>query len=212
MRFTLGHRAAITVLATLALSSCASMSKDECRALDWRTVGYEDGAAGQGVERLTGRRQACAKHGVTPDLDAYRAGREEGLAEYCRPSNGFRFGARGGDYRGVCPQHLEPGFHDAYQAGRTLWRLESRVSDAIRGIGNRRAEVEGIDEALVAASVVMIGEGRSTQERAQALIDTRNLTERRSRTLTEIDALERALPAYEAELEDYKAQLGYYAY
>ncbi|MFU8822501.1 MAG: DUF2799 domain-containing protein [Gammaproteobacteria bacterium] len=65
------HRGAFIALALIALAGCASISEDECRAIDWRTVGYEDGATGQGVERLSSRRQACARHGVVPDLDAY---------------------------------------------------------------------------------------------------------------------------------------------
>ena len=34
-------RCAAIVLA-LALGGCASMNKNECLAVDWRTVGYED--------------------------------------------------------------------------------------------------------------------------------------------------------------------------
>jgi hypothetical protein len=149
MRSSIIPRAALLALAALALAGCASVGEDECLAMDWRTVGYEDGATGQGIERLTSRRQACAKHGVAPDLDAYRSGREEGLLEFCQPANGFRVGARGRGYAGACPEYLAPAFSDAYQAGRDLWRLESRVSDTIRGIANRRAEVERIDEGLV---------------------------------------------------------------
>jgi hypothetical protein len=212
MRSGIISRAALVALAALALAGCASVGEDECLAMDWRTVGYEDGATGQGIERLTSRRQACAKHGVAPDLDAYRSGREEGLLEFCQPANGFRVGARGRGYAGACPEYLAPAFSDAYQAGRDLWRLESRVSDTIRGIANRRAEVERIDEGLVATSFELVGEAKTPEERAQALLNTRSLAERRGRLLAEIDTLERALPGYEAELAEYRdtlAQAGY---
>jgi hypothetical protein len=212
MGSTIIPRAALLALAAVALSGCASTAKDECLAMDWRTVGYEDGATGQGIERLTSRRQACARYGVTPDLDAYRAGREEGLLEFCQPANGFRVGARGRGYSGACPEYLAPAFSDAYQAGRNLWRLESRVSDTYRGITNRRAEVERIDEALLSAGLAMVGEAKTPDERAQALLDTRSLAERRGRLLAEIDALERALPGYEAELADYRNTLAYSGY
>lgn len=183
------------------------MSKDECRAIDWRTVGFEDGATGQSIERLTSRRQACAKHGVAPDLDAYLAGRDEGLLEYCQPTNAFRVGARGRDYSGACPEHLAPAFNNAYQAGHDLWRLESRVRDTVRGIASRHSQIEEIDAALMAQSLVLVAEASTAEERAQALLDTRTMTDRRRRLLTEIDALERALPTYERELEDYRAEL-----
>lgn len=205
-------RTALAALALLALAGCATVSKEECEATDWYTVGYEDGAMGQGIERLAGRRQACARHGVSLDLEAYRAGRDEGLLEFCQPANGFRAGARGRDYSGACPAHLAANFEDAYRAGRELWRLESRVRDTVQGIAGRYGEIEDIDASLVAQSLVMVAEASTAEERAQALLDTRTMTERRGRLLTEIDALERALPAYEAELEDYRrelADLGY---
>ena len=104
----------LLAVCVLVLTGCASMSKNECRAVDWRTIGYEDGVAGYSGERIAQHRKACAKHGVAPDLDAYRAGREQGLSEFCQPHNGFLFGSRGGTYQGVCPAELAPGFVDAY--------------------------------------------------------------------------------------------------
>lgn len=204
------YRAAIMTVAAVALSSCASIGKDECLAMDWRTVGYEDGATGQGVQSLAQRRKACAKHGVVPDLDAYRLGRDEGLKEYCRADNGFRVGASGRGYAGVCPEHLSPDFTAAYEEGRTLWRLESRLSDAINGIAARRAEIVRIDEVLVSSGLIIMGENSTAEERAQALLNSKNLTERRGLLVVEIDALERAIPGYEDELAAYREQLGYH--
>jgi hypothetical protein len=207
--FFIPARGAILTMAAIALAGCASMGKDECLAMDWRTVGYEDGATGQGVERLSSRRQACAKHGVAPDLDAYRMGREEGLLEFCRPENGFRVGVSGRSYGGACPAHLAMAFSDSYEAGRHLWRLERQVNDTVGGIAARRGEIQRIDEMMVSSSLLILGETTTTEERAQALLNTRSLAERRSRLAVEIDGLERALPGYEAELEDYRRQLLY---
>jgi hypothetical protein len=106
------------------------MSKDECRAVDWRTVGYEDGVAGHSGERIGQHRKASAEYGVTPDLDAYRAGRAEGLREYCQPHNGYRAGVSGAPYYDSCPAELAPAFVAAYQSGRELYVRERRVADA----------------------------------------------------------------------------------
>lgn len=207
MRSITLRRNALVALAMLALGGCATMSEDECLTMDWRTVGYEDGATGQGIERLTSRRQACAKHGVAPDLDAYRAGRDEGLLEFCRPANGFRVGAQGRGYSGACPEPLAPAFDDAYRAGRELWQLESRVQDTVLGIANRTAEVEQIDSGLIERSLVLVAGASTPEERAEALLDTRTMADRRSRLLAEIDLMERALPGYEAQLQEYRAEL-----
>jgi hypothetical protein len=203
------RRAGMVALAAGILCGCASMSKDECVTVDWRTVGYEDGAAGQGAERLASRRKACAEHGVAPDLTAYRTGRDEGLREYCNSANGFRVGASGTVYGGACPADLEPAFADAYQAGRKLWRLESQLNDANHGIAYRRAEIARIDEALTASGFSVVGEASTPEERAQALLDAKSLAERRGRLKAELATLERDRGHYEAELEEYREELAY---
>jgi hypothetical protein len=212
MPATAMRHGAIVILAAFAIAGCASMSKQECRTVDWRTVGYEDGAAGLGTERLTSRRKACARHGVTPDLDAYRSGREEGLRDYCQPANGFRVGARGVSYGGACPADLATAFYDAYQAGRNLWTLESQLNSTIRGIAQRRAEIVRLDEALAATGVLLLGDTATPDERAKALVDAKEFAERRGRLKSEIESLERALPGQEAELENYRAHLAYLGY
>ena len=79
--------------AAAALSGCNSMSAQECLATDWRTVGYEDGVNGYTGDRIGHYRKACSEHGVTPNLEQYQAGREQGLREFCKPANGFRVGS-----------------------------------------------------------------------------------------------------------------------
>src|SRR5215468_2471108 len=96
-----GPTLAAVGLATL-LAGCASMSKDECLAVDWRTIGYEDGVEGRSGDRIAEHRKACAKYGVRADLDLYQQGRNQGLREFCQPVNGYRLGVRGGTYYGVC--------------------------------------------------------------------------------------------------------------
>jgi hypothetical protein len=200
---------ALVAVAAVVLSACASMSKDECLVVDWRTVGYEDGAAGQGADRLASRRKACAEHGVAPDLTAYRAGREEGLREFCQPANGFRVGANGASYGGACPTELEPDFADAYQAGRKLWRLERRITNATNGIASRRAEITRIDEDLKDSGFSVIGVTTTPEERAQALLDAKALAERRGRLKAEIESLELDRQRYEIELDEYRQELAY---
>jgi hypothetical protein len=195
------------ILAALANSGCRTMNKDECLAVDWRTIGYEDGVAGYQGDRIGQHRKACAKHGVSPDLSLYQAGREEGLREYCQPANGYRVGARGGSYAGVCPAELDSGFVSAFESGRQLYTLESRLSSASRQLESKRRELDRVEHEIVEKSTTIISDESKSENRAQALLDTKQLAERAGRLKAEIRQLERDESRYQRELEDYRSAI-----
>lgn len=197
------------VLLALALGGCATMSKDECLTVDWRTVGYEDGVAGRSGDRIGDYRKACADHGVRPDLDAYQAGREEGLREYCQPENGYRVGAAGGSYGGACPAELAPQFAMAYESGRQFYVRERRVQYASSQLYAKRQEMERIEHALANRGFVVLDPGTTGEQRAQALLDTKQLAERYGRLEAEVEQLEKDKLQYERELEEYRQQVAY---
>ena len=138
----------LTTLALLGLSGCATMSGDECLTSDWHAIGFEDGSHGYTMDQLGNRRKACAKHGVTPDFEAYQTGRDEGLGNFCQPSRGFNLGAGGGRYSGVCPSHSEKYFLDAYNAGYRLHTLRSNVGHASKQINAKKHELERNEERI----------------------------------------------------------------
>jgi hypothetical protein len=185
------------------------MSKDECMAIDWRTVGYEDGAAGYSGNRIADHRKACAKYGVTPDLDAYQSGRNSGLREFCVPTNGFHVGARGGSYNGVCPVQLEPAFLGAYETGRELRRLRTRVSNTENRIDSLGTEIDNIDRNLISTAAEIMKPDITLERRAQLVLDTKQMAERRGVAKTEIPQLEAQLVHYRNELADFREHLAY---
>lgn len=191
----------------LALSGCATMDREECLTVDWRTVGYEDGVAGRSGDRIGQHRKACAKHGVTTDLAAYQAGREEGLREYCVPANGFRLGSQGGSYSGMCPADLDPAFSDAYVSGRQLHTLESRLANVEYDLNAKRSALRNAESDIVSRSARAISNEATTEERAQAVVDVKQLGERVGRLKTEIRQLEEERVHCERDLEDYRASL-----
>jgi len=197
--------AILLAVGTLALCACAgTMNKDECRTVDWRTVGYEDGVAGRPGDRIGQHRKACAAAGVAPDLDAYRAGRDEGLREYCQPRNGYRAGANGAEYYDTCPADLEPAFVAAYESGRELYVRERRVADAEAGIDNRRRELARLEDAAARTAFQVLGATATPEQRAQALLDARQIAERMGRLKAEIADLEKDRARYAQELENYR--------
>jgi hypothetical protein len=196
--------AAITLL---ALGACATMDRDECLTVDWRTVGFEDGAAGRSGDRIGQHRKACAKHGVTPDLAAYQSGREDGLREYCVPNNGFRLGSQGGSYGGMCPADLEPAFADAFESGRHLYTLEARLSGVSNQIRGKRSALQSAESDIVTRSALAISDEATTEARAQAVVDVKHLGERVGRLKSEIRQLEEERVHCERDLEDYRSTL-----
>jgi hypothetical protein len=209
---TLHSRLVLTVglvAAMAALGGCSSMSEKECLSTDWQTVGYEDGVNGYSGDRIARYRNACSEHGVTPDLAEYQAGREQGLHEFCKPANGFRVGARGAGYSGVCPAELDPPFVDAYQSGRQLYVLRSRVGSTQGEIYSMRAELDQIDRDLVSVGAQILDPTVSNEQRAQLLVDSKHMAERKGEIKARIPQLEGDLADYQRDLDDYRATLTY---
>jgi hypothetical protein len=195
--------------ATAALTGCNSMSERECLSTDWRTVGYEDGVNGFAGDRIGRYRNACSEHGVTPNLGEYQSGREQGLQEFCKPANGFRVGARGANYSGVCPAELDESFVDAYQSGRQLYVLRSRVGSAQQELYSIRSEMDQIDRDLVSVAARMVDPAVTKEERAQLIVDTKHMAERKGEIKARVPQLESEIALYQRELDDYRATLNY---
>lgn len=124
----------------LALSGCATLSREECLVGNWYEIGVQDGAAGYSLERLAEHRQACAEHRIRPDRDAYRAGWEEGIRDYCTPQRGFYEGRKGAGYAGICPPQLEWAFLREYRIGQDVYQQERRIQEAERERERKREE------------------------------------------------------------------------
>jgi len=191
--------------AVLLLAGCAAkMSKDECRTVDWRTVGYEDGVAGQPGDRIGEHRRACAEYGITPDLNAYLAGRTAGLREYCQPHNGYRAGADGYTYYDTCPADLAPAFEQAYDEGRRLYVRERRVTDADEQIEDKRREIRRLEDRVAESAFDVLDSSATPEQRTEGVLDTTQAAERIVRLRTEIAALEKERAGYQADLDAYR--------
>jgi hypothetical protein len=192
------------VVACLGLGSCASSpSLTECMAMDWRTIGYEDGAAGHPGSRIGAHRKACGEHGVAPDFDAYQAGRAEGLEEFCTATNGYRIGAAGGQYAGVCPVEREENFLQAFSEGHEAYVLRSRVAATSSQLAAKRRELERLEKGVVQNAAVAVDDATTKEDRINAVRDTAKLAERIGQAETEIRQLEENLVRHEQALHEY---------
>jgi hypothetical protein len=193
-------------LTSLGLGSCATtLSKTECQSTDWRIVGYEDGAAGHPGSQIGAHRKACAEHGVSPDFEAYQAGRAEGLKEFCTAANGYRIGVNGGQYSGSCPAEHEDSFLRAFSQGQELHSLRSRVNATDYQLGAKRRELERLQNGVTENAAVAVDPATTKEQRVAAVTDTAKIAERIGRVKTEIRSLELDLARLEQELDDYVA-------
>jgi len=202
-------RAILTTSVALAISGCAGMNEQQCLVTDWRTVGFEDGAMGRPPESIAGYRQACTKHGVSPDLEQYRSGHADGVQSFCQPVKGFNYGHNGSTYRGVCPADLEYEFLAAYTEGRQLHELESAVRSADARIAQRHRALENIRAEITSTEAALIAEGTSATERITLLADAKELSRQIGVIETEIVELERDRAVHAQALLDYRTTLAY---
>jgi hypothetical protein len=149
-------RIASSVVLLSLVCGCATLDKNECLRADWYAIGLEDGARGLPLERAGDHRRACAEHGVTPKIEPYLAGRNEGLKSYCTYEKGYSVGRAGQSNSGACPAATGASFSAGFQRGREIYDLRRRldtVNEQIRkaraaltaGIPNPRARAEEVE-------------------------------------------------------------------
>jgi hypothetical protein len=189
------------------LSSCASMSKDECLYADWRAIGYEDGANGYPATAVSARRQACAKAGVTPDMGEYLAGRDQGLNEYCTPANGFATGERGVSYSGACGRHDEASFLEHYRAGSFLYSLRDKAERADEALYAAIRDLDSVRFEIAQTSLDLVRPELTVADRAVRVVELAQLTEENRLIERAIPGLRMDVAAAEAELDGYETQL-----
>jgi hypothetical protein len=189
------------------IAGCSGMSEQACVTADWRTVGFEDGTGGRSVGNIGSYRNACAEHGVAPDLEAYRAGHAEGVQTYCRESNGFAVGHSGASYQGVCPADLEGAFLTEYNSGRRLHELESALRNVDSRIASNYRAQEGIKQELTSIAATMIAADTTGEQRVAMVTRSADLGRRYGELTTEIQQLERDRALAERDLLEYRGTL-----
>ena len=202
-------RITAVMAALMVVQGCATMDQEECITSDWHAVGFEDGARGYPVDRISRHRKACAQHGITTDLGAYRQGRDEGLRHYCTAQNGFNVGSSGSSYAGVCPEDLADDFELAYSEGKRLHDLDRRVRSAETRIDALERQVADLDQQIDGHEKTIIASGTDNLERARLLLEIKDLVDHREDLEDEIEDLEHERAASRQELEEYRETVAY---
>jgi cell division protein FtsB len=164
------------------------------------------------MNRLSRYREACAKHGITADAAAYRAGRDEGLYDYCQPSRGYRVGLSGQSYNGVCHAELERDFVSAHRIGYQLYTLRSEVSRVKYLLHKNEDALEDTEHKIGIREGLLISDDTTKEERVELLAELKELSEDKGEIELRIKQLidERARRQYDVTL--YEQEVAEYGY
>ncbi|NVJ59953.1 MAG: DUF2799 domain-containing protein [Gammaproteobacteria bacterium] len=190
----------VIVVSLLGLQSCATLSKEECRAADWRTIGFSDGARGYASGRISDHREACAEYGVAPNLQQYLAGHKEGIRNYCVPNQGFDLGRRGTQYNGICPADLEPAFLSSYRQGQEIYVIERDIKQFERERNDLISEHDSLLKEIEDNERIIVSDNTSPQLRRELLEQNRRLEQLVEEKDFEINQYERQIERLERKV------------
>jgi len=128
-------------LCVIFLSGCATLSQEDCRRGDWFGLGIRDGLAGQTSSRLSDHVKACYEYGIAINNEAYFAGREQGLHDYCRIDNAFSVGLNGHQYQHVCPPSIDGLFGRYHSAAFTIYEHRNELDRLDREISSKESSL-----------------------------------------------------------------------
>jgi ribosome modulation factor len=195
------HFTAAMLAVLILLQGCATLDRDECKLADWRLIGYQDGVAGKSAARVGEYREDCAKHAVVPDLDAYRAGREEGLQQYCTASNGYRLGNAGRGFAAVCPTALEDDFREAYNAGRKLYLARSAVNKTHSQLKQHKRTLTNLEDDRAQKLAALIADDLKADQRVMIVYELNELQQEMNSVEDELVDLEHDLEKQQTRLD-----------
>ena len=155
------------LLSILVLSSCASMSKEECASASWIDVGTKDGSLGRSMGSFDGYVKSCAKANVIPDKNAYVNGRNEGLKKYCTIQKGYEIGVNNRDYSGVCVDHNETAVLEGRKLGLELYSFQKAHEDAAAKLKKIDSDVSAIESEISKLTTEMNAKDISYSQKEQ---------------------------------------------
>jgi len=161
----------------LLISSCSTLNKDECKAANWESIGYEDGTKGYPASRVGQHRSACAEYGIQPNLKNYTTGRKKGLSHFCIPSTAYNRGTRGYHYNGVCAGYNEKEFLNAYHDGKEVYKARSILSQMKNDYRKEERYIISLERELHEKEHIIVN-GRLTKVKALILLnETKDIAE-----------------------------------
>ncbi len=186
----------MSLLASVLLAGCAgkpTVSEYQCRAGDWETIGFRDGASGFGETRLLAHQEACGEFAIVPDRGLYRQGYSRGLASYCTADNGYHAGLSGKNLNRYCSDDLREPYASAHADGYTLYVARRDVREIHAEIERLEARLIDVRQEIIGVTTAQLQPDLTTEERIRLVAKLELL-------LTEQADLRTARPQLEDDL------------
>lgn len=180
-----------------------TVTENQCRAGDWQTIGYRDGAAGVDSARLLKHQEACGEFAIVPNRNLYLAGWQEGLLSYCTADNGFQQGLHGRALNGVCRAELREPYASAHADGRQLYVARRDVNHLQQALNNQQHRLEQIKQEVIGVTTAQLQPDLTAEERLRLLSKLQDLVDERAMLKAELPRTEQAL----LQAEDHLARL-----
>jgi len=187
-------------LVTTACATKPSVSEFQCKAGDWQTIGYRDGAGGMLSSKLLSHQDACGEYNIVPDRQSYLLGWQQGLVQFCTAANGFDLGQRGARHNNVCGGELAQPFSSAYIDGKQLYDARAEVTRLQRRLYDRKQRLQWLEREMTEVTAAQLNPQLSVTERLQLIADLRDMAEERGEVKAQIPVLETQLTDREMEL------------
>lgn len=107
------------------LSSCASLTQEDCTNTSWAQKGELDGSKGESLSIFSKYQQQCHEHGVAISKAAYTQGYNIGLRKFCTYKSGYEQGLEGSDPLTECDQ-ISSSFTKGHEEGFKEFRMIAR--------------------------------------------------------------------------------------
>ena len=199
-------RLALFLLILVGASSCATMDKSECLQADWRMIGMEDGSAGRQLSYIGTRRKDCAEHGVTPNLEQYNVGRDEGLKQFCTYKNGYRHGSKGNSNPDVCQGALQGPYADGFNKGSEVYGMGREIDQMVSQLRSKESELAALDEDIRLAETKLISRAGSKAARISQLDHYNHLKSDRDALVGYLSSLDRDIAMKRQQRDSLNAQ------
>ena len=205
-------------MSALAMSSCATISEEECLAGGWEDIGFRDGENGKSQARLADYNATCSKFSVEPDRTAYLRGYDQGLQLYCNYDRGFSRGSDGNSAQARCEAFPESGYFLGYEQGLKAYcsfdtGFDHGVSAQSEAQLCRTVPDDGYFAGFEEGQTVYVLYAERDQmvdryiRREEALIGTRNNMKKENISDGELRRLRKKEKRIEKELEEMKIDI-----